>query len=329
MAGGKSRRRKRRVGALGVLLGLLLTLGVAALMVFGLYMVGSSRPAPESQLPAAPAVTTPVSVFRTGETVENPAPPIAEAPAARDLQVEEFGFDEIVSDEDGLFVAKILGKRYVGYIAVIDDPLRLTVGRCPYFGDTAYGRSVQQMVEEHGAVLGVNGGGFSDVGGVGRGGLPTGNVIIDGQILWNGYEGTVGMDASGKLHVGNYNYTDCVNLGLQWAVSYGPTLVTDGVMTADLDTRHQEPRTALGQREDGSIVIVVLQGRQLQALGVTERQLAEIMLGYGCVNAGNLDGGASSDIFFRGEYLNVCNTSGGPRPIPTSVLVMPPRETEG
>ena len=53
-----------------------------------------------------------------------------------------------------------------------------------------------------------------------------------------------------------------------------------------------------------------------------------IMLGYGCVDAGNLDGGASSDMYFRGNYLNVCNTSGGPRPIPTSVLVMPSRAGE-
>ena len=93
----------------------------------------------------------------------------------------------------------------------------------------------------------------------------------------------------------------------------------------NLDNTSQEPRTAVGQRADGKIVIIALQGRQLQALGVTCRELAMIMLGYGCVDAGNLDGGASSDMYFRGKYLNVCNTSGGPRPIPTSVLVMPSR----
>ena len=43
----------------------------------------------------------------------------------------------------------------------------------------------------------------------------------------------------------------------------------------------------------------------------------------GAVNAGNLDGGASSDMYFNGEYVNVCNTSGGPRGIPTAVVVMP------
>ena len=109
-------------------------------------------------------------------------------------------------------------------------------------------------------------------------------------------------------------------------MSYGPTLIQEGKISKRLDTSMGEPRTAIGQREDGAVVIVVLQGRQLQALGVTCKELAYIMQGYGCVNASNLDGGASSDIYFQGKYLNVCNTSGGPRPIPTAILVMPAKQ---
>jgi len=47
------------------------------------------------------------------------------------------------------------------------------------------------------------------------------------------------------------------------------------------------------------------------------------MAGFGAVNASNLDGGASSDLYYNGSYLNVRNSSGSPRPIPTAVLVMP------
>lgn len=64
-------------------------------------------------------------------------------------------------------------------------------------------------------------------------------------------------------------------------------------------------------------------GTPAAVLGVSRQQLAEIMVEYGAVNAGNLDGGASSDMYFNGEYVNVCNTSGGPRGIPTAVVVMP------
>ncbi len=147
-------------------------------------------------------------------------------------------------------------------------------------------------------------------------------------MLMGNWAPTVGMDAEGKLHVGEFNGNTCLQLGLQWAVSYGPTLIENGEVRPGLDNNSQEPRTAVGQRADGKVVILALQGRQLQALGVTCRELAMIMLGYGCVDAGNLDGGASSDMYFQGKYLNVCNTSGGPRPIPTSVLVMPPRTGE-
>ena len=97
-------------------------------------------------------------------------------------------------------MAKIKGKRYVGFVAVIDDPLRVTLGKCPSFGEGAYGRRVDQMADEAGAILAVNGGGFSDPGGDGKGGMPTGNVIYQGKMLMGYWSPTVGIDSAGKLH---------------------------------------------------------------------------------------------------------------------------------
>ena len=325
----KKKRRRGRTGAAATVLSILLTLLISAAAVYGVYTYASTRPAPASLTTAPAESARQVSVFRAPEPVEDRGPVPADAPALpEDTASEEFGFEEVLYDEDGLLVAKIQGKRYIGYIAIVDDPLRLTLGKCPNFGEWAYGRRVDEMADEAGALLAVNGGGFSDIGGVGKGGMPTGNVIYEGKMLMGNWASTVGMDAEGKLHVGEFNGNTCLQLGLQWAVSYGPTLIENGEVRPKLDNNSQEPRTAVGQRADGRIVIVALQGRQLQALGVTCRELAMIMLGYGCVDAGNLDGGASSDMYFQGRYLNVCNTSGGPRPIPTSVLVMPARAGE-
>lgn len=326
---GKRRRGKRRIGAGGVILALLAALTLSAAGIYAMYMLGSSRPAPEEKLPSAAVRETALSLFTAPESESNPAPIPAAAPAVG-ADAAEYDYNEILFDQDGLLVAKILGKRYMGYIAVIDDPLRLEVGRCPYFDKEAAGRRVSEMADAAGAVLAVNGGGFLDIGGVGLGGLPIGNVVKDGRLHWGEYSATVGMDASGKLYAGEYSGNYCVrDLGLQWALAYGPVLVTDGVIRPDLNAVKQEPRTAVGQRADGTVVIVVLQGRQMQTLGVTCLELAQIMVSYGCVTAGNLDGGASSDMYFQGKYLNVCNTSGGPRPIPTCLMVMPPREQEG
>ncbi len=320
--------KKSGVGRLGVILSLALTLILAAMGIFGLYWYGDSRPAPAAEREAAAPVSREISLFTAPEPVLGAAPEPAEpvVPGTDDLMAD---YEDVIYEEDGLKVSRILGRRYVGFLTIVDDPLRVTLGKCPYFGEAAYGRTVKQMAEESGAVLAVNGGGFSDPGGVGTGGMPTGNVIYQGKMLMGYWSPTVGMDADGKLHVGNFNGTQCLDMGLQWAVSYGPNLIIDGEICPNLDTSMGEPRTAVGQREDGAIVIVVLQGRQVQALGVTPRHLAEIMYRYGCVNAGNLDGGASSDIFFQGKYLNVCNTSGGPRPIPTALLVMPSGTKEG
>ena len=325
----KKKKKKGAVGAVGVVLSIALSLALAALVIYGLNLWGAQTPAPAAMRDAGDVSARQVALYSPGELVEGEAPVPAEAPLPAQAGAEDYGFDEIVYDEDGLFVAKILGKRYVGYIAIIDDPLRVTLGRCPSFSESSHGRTVKQMAEEYGAVLAVNGGGFSDPGGAGLGGMPTGNVIYEGKLITGYYCATAGMDAQGKLHVGEYSGTEGVNMGLQWAVSYGPTLVQDGVIRSGLNNFGGEPRTAIGQREDGAIVIIVLQGRQVQALGVNFLEMAEIMVGYGCVNASNLDGGASSDMFFQGEYLNVCNTSGGPRGIPTAVLVMPSSGGEG
>ena len=324
MAKRKKKNRRGRAGTAAVILSLLLTLGLSAGAVYGLYFYGAHRPAPTALREAAADPSRQVSVYTALAAVEQEAPAPAAVPVPKDDKPsEEFGFEEILYNEDGLLVAKVLGKRYVGYIAIVDDPMRLTLGKCPWFGDAAYGRRVDQMADEAGALLAVNGGGFSDPNGAGKGGMPTGNVIHEGKMLMGNWAPTVGMDGDGKLHVGEFNGNTCLQMGLRWAVSYGPTLIENGEVRPGLDNNSQEPRTAVGQRADGKVVILALQGRQLQALGVTCRELAMIMLGYGCVDAGNLDGGASSDMYFQGKYLNVCNTSGGPRPIPTSVLVMP------
>ncbi len=325
----KKKKRKSGAGAAVVILSIAATLLLACIAVYGLYYWGANRPEPVSMRAESPVKTLTVEVSSPAQPVEGEAPLPAEAVLPQSAQDDPNGYEEVIYDQDGLLVARIKGKRYVGFVAVIDDPMRLTLGKCPWFGEGAYGKSVQQMADEAGAILAVNGGGFSDPGGEGRGGLPTGNVIYQGKMLMGYWSPTVGIDADGVMHVGDFSGTTCMELGLQWAVSYGPTLIQDGEICSKLENSRGEPRTAIGQREDKSVVIVVLQGRQVQALGVTCRELAQIMYDFGCVNASNLDGGASSDIYFQGKYLNVCNTSGGPRPIPTSVLVMPASGGEG
>ncbi len=314
--------KRKTTGALGVVLALVLTVVIGGGVVYGAYAIASAQPGPAGETAAAAAHDTTLSVFNAGAVQTGEAPSPAPIPAEKASE-DEYDYKEILSDEDGLLVARIVGKRWSGYIAVIDDPMRVSLSVCPVFSPDVRGYSVAENAEKTGAVLAINGGGFEDPGGAGNGAMPTGNVMANGEMLWNSYGSTVGMDGSGQLHVGEFYGSQCVEMGLQWAVSYGPTLVENGEIRPGLDALYLEPRTAVGQRADGSVIFVVLQGRQPAVLGVSRQQLAEIMVEYGAVNAGNLDGGASSDMYFQGEYVNVCNTSGGPRGIPTAVVVTP------
>ena len=294
----RHRRRRRGVRPVSVVLGILLSLALAAVLWVGAWFWAGQRPHSAALTGERALAASVLDLYVPAERFSAPAPQPAEAPevasGTRDGDVVE-----IIGQEEGLTVSRIQGKRYRGFVAEIEDPMRLYVATCPYFSEGAGGRTVKEMADENGAVLAVNGGGFMDIGGVGTGGLPTGNVVAGGEMLWPGGGSTVAMDYEGK------------------------PLIEDGAIRPNLDDNLQEPRTAVGQRADGTVVILNIQGRQAAALGVTCRELAEILYSYGCINAGNLDGGASSDMYYRGEFINICNTSGGPRPIPTSLLVAP------
>ncbi len=313
--------KRKTTGALGIVLALALTLILSAGLLYGVYSYAASQPSPAGETESSAARTSSLSLFDAPPAVSNEEPTPAGIPS--EGTAREYDYKEIIADEGGLLLARIVGKRWSGYIAVIDDPMRVSVSTCSYFSADAYGLSVAQHAENSGAVLAINGGGFEDPGGGGRGGMPIGNVVANGVMLNPGGGSTVGMDASGQLVVGEISGNDCKAMNLLWAVSYGPTLVENGEIRSGLDDLYLEPRTAVGQRADGAIIFVVLQGRQAATLGVSRQELAEIMVEYGAVNAGNLDGGASSDMWYNGEYVNIRNSSGGPRGIPTALVVAP------
>ena len=63
------------------------------------------------------------------------------------------------------------------------------------------------------------------------------------------------------------------------------------------------PRTAIGQRADGSVLLLVTDGRGASGhLGATAADLLNIMLEYEAVNAANLDGGSSSAMYYEDHY---------------------------
>ena len=117
-------------------------------------------------------------------------------------------------------------------------------------------------------------------------------------------------------------------MGIRDTVSFGPFLVVNGVASQFKGNGGYgiAPRTAIGQRKDGIVLLLVIDGRRPgHSIGVDMVELTNIMLRYGAYNASNLDGGGLSSIVVEGKTLSVAGGSGyiGERYLPNSWLVIP------
>ena len=221
-------------------------------------------------------------------------------------------------------VFDVTGSTYKGKMMVVNDPSRVFVGSIPDY-TVERGNTVQEIVAMYDGVAGVNGGGFEDIAGRGKGATPLGLVISQGKWL-NGSTGgsyhVVGFDQDNKLVVGYMTGAKAKELGLRDAVAFGPALIINGEpVDVGASGGGLNPRTALGQRADGAVLILVIDGRQPNSLGASYADIIEIMLEYGAVNCGNLDGGTSSNMVYNDEVItNVCSLY-GPRDLPTAIVV--------
>ena len=231
----------------------------------------------------------------------------------------------IDEDGDGIIVHDVKGQGYSGKMMVVLDPSRVIMGSVPSsFGYRGY--TVAEMVQYYDAVAGINAGGFYDPNGSGNGSIPDTMVVFDGQIYYaeSGVSmGFVGFDENYIMHVGKPSMNDIIEKKIQYGVCFGPVLVSNGqVHNPEQLVSGVNPRTAIGQRSDGAVLLLVVDGRQVSSLGATYMDLAEIFLSYGAVNACNLDGGSSSVMWFEGDYINSPSTFVGIRPVPTTFLVL-------
>ena len=235
------------------------------------------------------------------------------------MQMEEQPETEMIEFSRPLFRGKLLK---------VKDPSRVYVGVSGPLGTpTSYGRQISAMVEEHGAIAAVNANGFIDPNGMGNGGMPVGIVISEGQLCFGdlgSYYDICGFDNDGKLHVGWMTGQEAMDMGIRDAACFGPCLIKDGVkqdMTGFFGGYN--PRTVIGQAEDGTVMILLIEGRMFTSIGLTYPQLVDFCYDIGMVNASNMDGGASSVMYYGGEQATIVSTLYGARDMPNCWLVAP------
>lgn len=243
-------------------------------------------------------------------TIITPLPDIEEAEEKPLIEIEE-----------------VSGKGYKGYVMTVNDPTKIRLG-VP--GIVGKGEKVSSMVARTGALAGVNGGGFSDPNWKGNGFKPIGLVISQGKMYYNGLGATastqiVGLDKQGKMIAGKYSIEELKELGIQEAVTFQPRIIVNGKgqIRSQKEGWGIAPRTAMGQKEDGAILFVIIDGRQPgYSIGASLYDVQEIMLEHGAVIAANLDGGSSTVLVSKGgEIVNKPSSEYGERYLPTAFLV--------
>ena len=248
-----------------------------------------------------------------GKTEEDVNPDLIEIPTVD----ENNGNQEF--DIDGIELVEISGRSFFAKLLIINDPSRVklsTIYPWSDFNKSKYGETLEQLVQRGDYAAGINGGEYYSEGN--WGGIPKGLVVCDGVIQYNAPQAgdvMVGFTQSNILMI-----ADIGNMSAEQAEQFvADNQIRDAVSFKDIDDGDNNhftkliingtsreisgsgsganPRTVIGQRADGAVLMLVTDGRGAAGhLGATAQDLISIMQEYGAVNAANLDGGSSSAI---------------------------------
>lgn len=217
---------------------------------------------------------------------------------------------------------------FKGKMLLIEDPTRIKVGysnQMPRAGETT-----SSIAKRNGAIAAINGGGFIDTKWAGTGGAPLGYLISNGKYISGQIKDkdkkrdTIAFTEDGMLIVGKHSENDLNKYKVKEAISFGPPLIVNGKPTVKGDGGWGiSPRTVIGQKEDGSVLMLVIDGRSLKSFGATLEEVQNIMLKHGAVNAANLDGGSSTTMYYDGKVINTPSDALGERSVPSVFMVMP------
>ena len=260
--------------------------------------------------------------------------------------------EELDPDGDGIELHEISGPMYHGYLMIVYDPSRVICGTISEYSQESYGMTLQNLINKYGGVAGINGGRYEDESGLGMGGYPVGLVFSQGSLRHVGYPYILdeetgeyiedpepqedmpftvcGFTRDDVLVVGTMSAGRAQGLGMRDGVSFGPALIINGEPAVYNGAGGGlNPRSAIGQRSDGAVILLCIEGRKSSSMGASMADLIDIMLEYGAVNAYNLDGGMSSSMFLNGEEIVDNANVRSDRAIPTAWVVLPQNSQEG
>lgn len=226
---------------------------------------------------------------------------------------------------DSIELLDITGDTFVGKLMIVHDPSRVSIATVPNFSPDVNGMTVKMFARREKAVAVINGGGFASRTGLGSGAVPEGIVIKNGELVFGEPDtvtSLVAFDNNNRLVVGKMSAAEALEKNIREAVSFGPAFIVNGeAMEVSGTSGGINPRTVVGQRADGTVLLLVIDGRQAHSLGATYKDCIDVMLEYGAINAGNLDGGSSTAMIYNGDLVNSCVSLSGLCYLPTAIVV--------
>ncbi len=230
-------------------------------------------------------------------------------------------------DSDEIEIIDIPGLTYKATMMIVKNPARVSLATICTGNDTwpEKGITLEEMVQRTGALAAINGGLYNSTNN--SGGSPYGVVVSNGEIVRNRPQDAgglvlIGLSDTNILHivdVAGMSASECEEMikerGIRDAVCFQEEASVDNNHFVQLiiNGKSREisgagsglnPRTAIGQRADGALLLLVTDGRGYKGhTGASAADLIEIMTNYGAVNAANLDGGSSTCMYYDGEYL--------------------------
>ena len=222
--------------------------------------------------------------------------------------------DEWTKYPDGIRIERVAGDTYNAHVMIVRDPSTVYMGTSTENYSTAIpGKRITEMMEATpDAIAAVNAGAFFDDGTANAtvGSYPLGLVMSNGRCAWKsgkqpGLEGFAGFNDENILVVSQKNLSqkEAEDLKIRDGCCFGPVLLMDGEVNLEAYNNNSgfNPRTAIGQRADGAVIFVCIDGRQVASPGGTYADIINIMVEFGAVNACNMDGGSSSVMMYRDE----------------------------
>lgn len=213
---------------------------------------------------------------------------------------------------DGVRIERRSGDTYNAHIMIVKNPAQVYMGTSTEKFSTAIpGKRITEVMAENADVIAaINAGAFNDDGTASSyvGSTPLGLVMSKGSCVWTsgkqpGLEGFAGFNEDNILVVSKSNLSkaQAEEMKIRDGCCFGPVLIMNGEVNLEAynDKSGFNPRTAIGQRGDGAVIFVCIDGRQAGSLGGTYADIINIMQEYGAVNACNMDGGSSSVMMYR------------------------------